>query len=163
MRGAEGPIGPAGPPGQEGRPGPKGEPGEQGWLKICTCQRNEPAQVFYLSSGHWMSEKSQFGFHDVTAAQGEYNVNVVGPITYILHVGGEGLELTISSLYQLYAFTLSTLMRFCAQLPASTYLALVLGRARQYRSTAVLTEQRQREEPLRKTFSVFATCVSTEC
>ena len=89
MRGAQGPVGPQGLDGNAGTPGPKGEPGEQGWLKICNCERNDPAQVFFISSGHWVSEKHMFGFHDVTSAQGEFVVKVLAPVTYVLHVGGE--------------------------------------------------------------------------
>ena len=102
-RGKEGPRGirgPAGPPGQTGAKGEPGIPGQQGppgfdrILRVCNCERNIPTQVFYVSSGHWISESHMTGFQDVTSADGEFHVKVVVPVTYVLHVGGKTLYIS---------------------------------------------------------------------
>ena len=91
MRGPAGPPGPFGSPGERGSPGEKGPPGTDRILRVCNCEWNVPSQVFFVTSGHWISEKPVIGFHDVTSAEGEFHVKVVSPVTYVLHVGGEHL------------------------------------------------------------------------
>lgn len=97
-RGKEGPRGvrgPAGPPGQTGAKGEPGTPGQQGppgsdrILRVCNCEGNVPTQVFYVTSGYWISESHMTGFQDVASADGEFHVKVVVPVTYVLHIGGD--------------------------------------------------------------------------
>lgn len=89
MRGPAGPQGPTGAKGEPGTPGQQGPPGSDRILRVCNCERNVPTQVFYVSSGHWISESHMTGFQDVTSAHGEFHVRVVAPVTYVLHVGGK--------------------------------------------------------------------------
>ena len=89
MRGPIGPQGPAGAKGEAGEPGKQGPPGTDSILRVCNCERNVPTQVFYVNSGHWISEKAMTDFQDVTSAEGEFHVKVVAPVTYVLHVGGK--------------------------------------------------------------------------
>lgn len=89
MRGAIGPPGPTGAKGEPGNPGQQGPPGTERILRVCNCQWNVPTQVFYVNSGHWISQKTMVGFQDVTSANGEFHVKVVAPVTYVLHVGGD--------------------------------------------------------------------------
>lgn len=89
MRGPMGPQGPIGEKGDSGSPGEPGPPGSERILKVCTCERNVPTQVFYVNSGHWISEKAMTGFQDVSSAYGEFQVKVVVPVTYVLHIGGD--------------------------------------------------------------------------
>ena len=98
MRGPMGPPGPTGAKGEPGNPGQPGPPGSERVLRVCTCERNVPTQVFYVNSGHWISEKPMTGFQDVTSAYGEFQVRVVAPITYVLHVGGKFYLLFASSI-----------------------------------------------------------------
>ena len=89
MRGPAGPPGPTGDKGEAGTPGLQGPPGGDRILRVCNCEWNEPTQVFYVNAGHWISEKPMTGFQDVTSAFGEFQVKIVAPVTYVLHVGGE--------------------------------------------------------------------------
>lgn len=89
MRGPAGPPGPTGAKGEPGTPGQKGPPGSDRILRVCSCEWNVPTQVFYVNSGHWISEKPMTGFQDVSSAYGEFHVKVVAPVTYVLHVGGK--------------------------------------------------------------------------
>ena len=89
MRGPAGPPGPTGNKGEPGTPGQRGPPGSDRILRVCNCERNVPTQVFYVSSGHWISENHMTGFQDVTSAYGEFHLKVVAPVTYVLHVGGK--------------------------------------------------------------------------
>ncbi|XP_032241181.1 collagen alpha-1(XVI) chain isoform X2 [Nematostella vectensis] len=94
-RGPMGPIGPPGTPGVPGQPGKAGSPGERGppgrdrVARNCRCERNAPTQVFFINSGFWVSQKHMTGFQDVPFAVGEFHMNVVDPVTYNLHVGGD--------------------------------------------------------------------------
>lgn len=91
-RGVRGPVGPAGlngAKGERGEPGERGPPGEQRIIKACRCLSNVPTQVMHVTSGFWVCDTSMVGFHDVTNARGEFQLWIVKPVTYVLHIGGD--------------------------------------------------------------------------
>lgn len=91
-RGVRGPIGPPGKngaKGERGEPGQRGPPGEERIIKSCSCESNVPTQVMFVYTGHWISDRDLTGFNDVSNAYGDFQVFVVKPVTYVLHVGGD--------------------------------------------------------------------------
>ena len=98
-RGPRGAKGPPGEPGNPGAPGERGLPGKNGVIKNCQCGRNTPTQVFFLNSGYWISERYMLGFNNVRRARGSFHLKVLGPVTYVLHIGGRR---SIISVYIMY-------------------------------------------------------------
>ena len=70
-----------------------GPPGEQRIIKACRCLSNVPTQVMHVTSGFWVCDTSMVGFHDVTNARGEFQLWIVKPVTYVLHIGGKSTTL----------------------------------------------------------------------
>ena len=93
VRGAVGPAGLNGAKGERGEPGERGPPGEQRIIKACRCLSNVPTQVMHVTSGFWVCDTSMVGFHDVTNARGEFQLSIVKPVTYVLHIGGKSSTL----------------------------------------------------------------------
>lgn len=98
-RGSRGAVGYSGLPGTDGRKGESGHRGETGGfsnLWYCNCEWNVPTQVFHSSK----TSRVIFSFNDTTSrfrnlasVHGDFLVQAISPITYVLHIGGKCLPI----------------------------------------------------------------------